>query len=74
MFDVTVETGLARVKAVTEADRFESETMDFFTAVRGAYLEIAAAEQERIKIINAEQDIESVQAEIRQIMKDLDLC
>ena len=74
LFDVTVETGLARVKAVTEADRFESETMDFFTAVRGAYLEIAAAAQERVKIINAEQDIESVQAEIRQIMKNLDLC
>lgn len=74
LFDVKAETGLARVKAVTEADRFESENMSFFTAVRAAYLELAEAEPDRIKIINAGQGLVAIQTEIRRIMEDHNLC
>ena len=74
LFDLTVATGLDRAKAATNADRFESETIEFFNAVRDAYLKIAAAETERIRIIDAEQDIETIQTEIRQLMKNLGLC
>ena len=73
LFDVTVETGLARANVVTEADRFESETLEFFTAVRDVYLKMAAAEPDRIKIVNAEQDLDSVQADLRQLLEHLDL-
>ena len=74
LFDLTAATGLARAKATAAADRFESESVEFFTAVRDAYLKMAAAEPGRIKIINAEQDIETVQNEIRQLINNLDLC
>jgi len=74
LFDVQVTTGLERAKKMAAADRFESETLEFFTAVRAAYLKIAAAEPERVKIINAEQNIDAVQAEIKRLMKNLDLC
>ena len=73
LFDVKAETGLARVKAIAKADRFESENMDFFTAVRTSYLELAEAEPDRIKIINADQGVDVIQTEIRQIMEDHNL-
>jgi dTMP kinase len=74
LFDVQVTTGLERAKKASAADRFESESMEFFTAVRAAYLKIAAAEPERVKIINAEQNIDAVQTEIKRLMKNLGLC
>ena len=73
LFDVKAETGLARVKAIAKADRFESENMDFFTAVRTSYLELAETEPDRIKIINADQGVDVIQTEIRQIMEDHNL-
>ena len=74
LFDLAPATGLGRAKAATTADRFESETIDFFNAVRSAYLKIAADEPERIRIVDAEQDIESIQTEIKQMMNHLGLC
>lgn len=74
LFDLSVATGLTRAKAATEADRFESETIGFFDAVRDAYLKIAAAEPERIRVIDAEQDIETIQFEIKRLMVNFGLC
>jgi dTMP kinase len=74
LFDLPVETGLARVCPAREADRFESETISFFDSVRSAYLRIAGAEPGRIKIINAESDVNTVQNMIKKIMKKSGLC
>ncbi|OGT67246.1 MAG: dTMP kinase [Gammaproteobacteria bacterium RIFCSPLOWO2_01_FULL_47_190] len=74
LFDLPVKTGLARVRSAGEADRFESETIGFFDSVRSAYLRIAVAEPGRIKIINAESDVNTVQDMIKKIMKESGLC
>ncbi|OGT80888.1 MAG: dTMP kinase [Gammaproteobacteria bacterium RIFCSPLOWO2_02_FULL_47_50] len=74
LFDLPVKTGLARVRSAGEADRFESETIGFFDSVRSAYLRIAGAEPGRIKIINAESDVNTVQDMIKKIMKESGLC
>lgn len=68
LFDIPVELGMARVAGRGEADRFEVEAMDFFERVRQAYLERAAANPHRFRIIDASQDQERVW---RQVQKAL---
>lgn len=68
LFDVTPETGLGRARSEKAADRFESERVSFFHASRRVYLDRAAAEPERFRVIDAERDIDAIQAEIRSIL------
>ena len=55
-------------------DRFESEDLKFFQAVRDAYLKIAQSEPERVKIIDAAVDIKTVQSAIADILKQEARC
>jgi dTMP kinase len=56
--------GLARVGARLEGfDRLERERLEFWTAVAAAYDELAAAEPQRIAVIDAEQPPDRVLAE-----------
>jgi dTMP kinase len=58
VFDVDIETSMTRVGK--EKDRMESAGDEFFNKVRKGYLEIAKQEPERVKVINAKNDIETV--------------
>ena len=51
-------------------DRFESEDKQFFERVRQGYLQLASVFSDRVKIINATQSIEQVQAEIQSHLLD----
>jgi dTMP kinase len=54
LLDLPVATGLARARARgATADRFESEREAFFTRVREAYLQRAAAEPQRFRVLDA---------------------
>lgn len=59
LLDLPVPVGLSRAAARrraagdSEADRFESETLAFFERVRARYLEIAAAEPQRVRVLDA---------------------
>ncbi|WP_123713340.1 dTMP kinase [Sinobacterium caligoides] len=68
LLDLPVETGMARARARGELDRFESEHLAFFERVRAGYLARAAAEPERFSIIDASQDIASVQLQIESAL------
>lgn len=48
-----------------EPDRLEREKLDFFTAVREGYLELAAAEPERFLVVDASASKDEIQAQIR---------
>lgn len=62
LFDLPVELGFSRVASRNEAiDRFEQEKTSFFERVRADYLRQAKTSPERIKIIDASQDIAEVQ-------------
>lgn len=74
LLDLSVETGLSRAKARGEADRFEIETVNFFQNVRDTYLKIAQDEPDRVKIINAEQNLEAVQSSILEVLVEQGLC
>lgn len=70
LFDVDTDVAMNRVGNRAEKDRMESEGAKFHQKVRNGYLEIAKNEPERIKIINANLDIESVWAQVERILKE----
>ena len=61
VFDVNAEIAAARRGAARAADRFELEADDFFERVRTAYLARAAAEPQRMRVVDASQRIAQIQ-------------
>lgn len=60
VFDVPEEEGLARARARNQSEgtevsegRFDNETLKFNAAVRGGFLKLAAAEPQRMRIIDS---------------------
>jgi len=71
LLDAPVEVGMDRVNKRGELDRFESEKQAFFERVRAAFLQRADENPKQIKIINAAQSIDKVQAEIKVILQKI---
>jgi dTMP kinase len=72
LLDAPVEAALTRAaarNAGSAADRFERERAEFFERVRNAYLTRAAAEPERIAIVDAAQSVDAVSARILELLK-----
>lgn len=65
LLDAPVETGMQRAKQRGKLDRFEAEKIDFFQRVRQAYLQRAAQDSQRYKIIDAALPLPAVQEQIR---------
>lgn len=66
LLDIPVEQGMARAKTRGQSlDRIESEQHAFFLRVRETYLQRAAAEPARIRIIDASQPASAVVADVR---------
>lgn len=74
LFDAPVAVGLARANNRSKADRFESETLEFFERARRMYLDLAAAEPARIKVINADRPLLQIQQDIAQLLASRNLC
>jgi dTMP kinase len=66
--DMPVELALSRIQE-RELDRFEVEKKLFFENVRNAYL-LRASKQDRFRIIDASQSLDSVQQDIRDCMTE----
>ena len=61
LLDLPVEQGLTRARARRGgSDRFEDEDRFFFERVRARYLEIALAEPQRVRLIDATQSPQGV--------------
>jgi dTMP kinase len=72
LLDAPVENALARARrrnAGSPEDRFERERSEFFERVRSVYRARAAAEPERIAIIDATRSIDEVGARILEQLK-----
>ena len=65
-FDLPVETALLRTntrdRAGEQKNRMDKERGDFYERVRASYLELAAKEAERFRIIDAAHSVEEVHA------------
>jgi dTMP kinase len=64
LLDAPPEIAMDRAEKRGEADRLDSEEVDFYQRVRDGYLGLAAAEPERIAVLDASQDLSAVQAAI----------
>jgi dTMP kinase len=71
LFDLPVETGLARaekrvagIRPEEAEDRFEREERAFHGRVRNGYLALAAEEPERFRIVDGAAAIEAVRREV----------
>ena len=72
LLDVPVEVGLARASGRSDPDRFEQEQVDFFERVRQVYLDMAAANPDRYRVIDAAQSLENVRQQLTAVLADLD--
>lgn len=68
LLDLPTEVGLARANRRGELDRFESESASFFTRVRDGFLQRAEQAPERFCIIDASQDLNTVQTSIQEAL------
>jgi dTMP kinase len=64
LFDVSVEIAAQRLSAAPSGDRFERETLDFFTRVRRAYLDRAAAYPQRFRVLYTSRELTEVRKEL----------
>ncbi len=70
ILDLPPREGLKRAANVGEADRFESEQLEFFEKVRTAFLR-RAEDNDRYRIIDASQSIAGVSAQIGDALNEL---
>lgn len=70
LLDSEIDLSRKRMKDRT-LDYFEREDDSFYHKIREGYLKLANANKERIKIINASQSIENVNAEINSYLEAL---
>jgi len=71
LLDLPVDMGLERAEKRSEPDRFEREADAFFGRVRDAYLQIAADEPERVRLVDASLPLPQVQAQIATAVERL---
>lgn len=70
LLDLPVATGLARTDGRGGPDRFEAEADDFFERVRQGYLEMARAEPERFRLVDATRTREAVREQAGQVLDE----
>ena len=75
LFDCPVEIGLSRTAqrqsqtvSGRNEDRFEKEKIDFHERVRRGFLELARAEPQRFRIIDATRTVEEIAQDIKKIV------
>ncbi|MDI6605302.1 MAG: dTMP kinase [Thermoanaerobacteraceae bacterium] len=70
-FDITPENALTRRKTRKQNDRFEEENMEFYEKVYEGYHKLINLEPERFVVINAMEDITTVQKSIINIINKI---
>ncbi|PKN94644.1 MAG: dTMP kinase [Chloroflexi bacterium HGW-Chloroflexi-6] len=68
LLDLDVETGLQRKSKQEEWNRMDAYTVDFHRRVRAGYLEMAAAEPSRWRLVDSGQKWDVVQEELRKVI------
>ena len=72
LFDLAVAASNTRTQRRTngkqQGDRLDGETAEFHTRVRDAYLGIARAEPERVKVVETNQPVEETHERVKEIV------
>ncbi|MGL4791615.1 MAG: dTMP kinase [Anaerotignaceae bacterium] len=70
-FDVPPEVGMKRKENFKHLDRIEKESLDFHYKVYNGYKDLLKKYPERIKAIDAQQNIEDVQQQVLKVVETL---
>ena len=70
VFDVPVDVARARLPK-NRKDRFESENTAYFERVRAGYLERAAAEPRRVRVVDGRRPLREVEKEVEDIVSTI---
>ena len=71
LLDAPAEVGMARTAGRDQNDRMDNETLAFYQRVRQGYLTLADVHADRFRIINADQPLADVHADIRACLAPL---
>ena len=75
IFDLTVDESQRRaqrrVRKGIQQDRLDAEDAAFHTRVRDAYLKIAAAEPERVRVVDASGSVQETHSQVMRIVMPL---
>jgi dTMP kinase len=71
-FDLSIDKAILRTNSrhdyETVRNRMDSETTEFYTRVRDAYLAVAKKEPKRLRIIDANDSVEEIRARVMEIV------
>ncbi len=74
-FDISVEKALERLRSRDSEggsrNRMDSETAEFYSNVRLAYLKIAEREPQRFRVIDANGSVEAIHKEVAAVVADV---
>jgi len=68
LLDLPVDCGLQRIRARKNKTKFDSESVAFHKRVRDGFLELCKQQPQRIKLINADRQVEVIAEEIKSVI------
>lgn len=68
LLDLPVDCGLQRIRARKNKTKFDSESVDFHKRVRDGFLQLCKQQPQRIKVINADRQVEVIAEEIKSVI------
>lgn len=69
LLDLNENVAMERVQERGEGDHYDQGDIHFYKELRNAFVDLASKDSERVKTINAEQNIESIASDIQQIVE-----
>jgi len=68
LLDLPVDAGLQRISERKDKTKFDSESVAFHKRVRDGFLELCKQQSQRIKLINADRQVEVIAEEIKSVI------
>lgn len=68
LLDLPVDCGLQRIRARKNKTKFDSESVAFHKRVRDGFLQLCKQQPQRIKLINADRQVEVIAEEIKSVI------
>ena len=70
LIDIDPQLTLERTTKRAEQDRLDAESLDFHHRVREGYLKLAAAEPNRVRVVDGSKNIDTVAADLWPIVEE----
>lgn len=68
LLDLPVDCGLQRIRARKNKTKFDSESVAFHKRVRDGFLQLCKQQPQRIKLINADRQVEVIAEQIKSVI------